>query len=71
MKQCCEFVHELYYKLYMMGIIVNKPTFIRGDNKSVLCHTIIPLLVLSKKLNSIAYTLSTRELQRVNGLPDT
>ena len=55
MKQCCEFVCGLRYKLRMMGIPVNEPTFIRGDNKSVLCNTMIPSSLLSKKSNSIAY----------------
>ena len=34
---------------------MNEPTFIRGDNKSVSCNTMIPSSVLSKKSNSIAY----------------
>ena len=55
MKQYCEFVHGLRYKLRMIGIPVNEPTFIGSDNKSVLCNTMIPSLVLSKKSNSIAY----------------
>lgn len=55
MKQCCEFVRGLRYKLRMMGIPVNEPTFIRGDNKSVLSNTTVPSSVLSKKSNSIAY----------------
>ena len=55
MKQCCGFVRGLRYKLRMMGIPVNEPTFIRSDNKSVLCNTMLPSLILSKKSNSIAY----------------
>ena len=55
MKQCCEFVRGLRYKLRMMGIPVSEPAFIRGDNKSVLSNTSIPSSVLSKKSNSIAY----------------
>ena len=55
MKQCCEFIRGLRYKLRMMGIPVNEPTFIRGDNKSVLNNTSIPSSVLAKKSNSIAY----------------
>ena len=55
MKQCCEFVRGLRYELRMMGIPVNEPTFIRRDNKSVLCNTMIPSSVLSKKSKSIAY----------------
>ena len=55
MKQCCEFVRGLRYKLRMMGIPVNEPTFIRDDNKSVISNTMISSSVLSKKSNSIAY----------------
>ena len=55
MKQCCEYVRGLRYKLRMMGIPVEDPAFIYGDNKSVLSNTTIPDSVLSKKSNSIAY----------------
>ena len=34
---------------------MDEPTFIPGNNKSVLCNTMIPSSVLSKKSNSIAY----------------
>ena len=34
MKQCCEYVHGLRYKLGMMGIPCEDPTFIYGDNLS-------------------------------------
>ena len=54
MKQCCEFIRGLRYKLRMMGLPVNEPAFIKGDNKSMLCNTMIPSSVLSKKSNSIA-----------------
>ena len=36
MRSCCEYVKGLRYKLRMMRIPVNKPTFIYGDNQSVL-----------------------------------
>ena len=56
MKQCCEYVRGLRYKLRMMGIPVEDPAFIYGDNKSVLSNpTLGPDSVLSKKSNSIAY----------------
>ena len=35
MKQCCEYLHGLRYKLRMMGIPMNGPCFIQGDNKPV------------------------------------
>ena len=33
MKTCCEYTHGLCYKLRMMGIPVEAPTYIFGDNK--------------------------------------
>ena len=55
MKQGCEYVRGLRYKLRMMGIPVEMPTFIFGDNKSVLANTSVPHSVLRKKSSSIAY----------------
>ena len=39
----------------MMGIPVNLPTYIFGDNQSVLNNTSRPHLTLKKKLSSIAF----------------
>ncbi len=39
----------------MMGIKVDEPTFIFGDNKSVLYNTTSPGSTLKKKSNAIAY----------------
>ena len=55
MKQCCEYIRGLRYKLRMMGIPIEGPTRIFGDNKSVLCNTTIPDSTLKKKSQSIAY----------------
>jgi hypothetical protein len=55
MKQCCEYIRGLRYKLRMMGIALDKPTFIHGDNQSVLANTTIPDSILKKKSQSIAY----------------
>ena len=55
MKQCCEYVCGLRYKLRMMGISCDDPTFIYGDNQLVLANTTVPDLTLKKKLQSIAY----------------
>ena len=55
MKQCCEYIHGLRYKLRMMGIPVQGPTCIYGDNQSVLANTIIPDSTLKKRSQSIAY----------------
>ena len=55
MKQCCEYVRGLRYKLRMMGIPCNGPTYIEGDNQSVLVNASIPDSILKKKSQSIAY----------------
>ena len=55
MKQCCEYLRGLRYKLRMMGIPVNGPAYVEGDNQSVLANTTIPDSALKKKSQSIAY----------------
>ena len=55
MKQCCEYVCGLRYKLRMMCISCEDPTFIYGDNQSVLANTTISDSMLKKKSQSIAY----------------
>jgi hypothetical protein len=55
MKQCCEYIRGLRYKLRMMGIPCEGPAYISGDNQSVLANTTIPDSVLKKKSQSIAY----------------
>ena len=55
MKQCCEYIHGLRYKLRMMGFPVEEPAYIRGDNQSVLCNTSRPDSTLKKKSQSIAF----------------
>ena len=55
MNQCCEYVGGLRYKLRMMGISCEEPTFIYGGNQSVLANTTIPDFTLKKKSQSIAY----------------
>ncbi len=54
-KQCTEYLRGLRYKLRMMGIPINGPAYILGDNQSVLCNTSIPDSTLKKKSQSIAY----------------
>ena len=54
MKQCTECVRGLRHKLKMMGIPINGPTFIFGDNQSVLANTTIPDSTSKKKSQSIA-----------------
>ena len=55
MKQSCEYVRGLRYKLRMMGIPVEQPTYVFGDNQSVLSNTSIPHSKLKKKSSSIAF----------------
>lgn len=55
MKHCCEYVRGLRIKLRLMGIPCEEPTFIYGDNQSVLSNTANPDSTLKKKSNSIAY----------------
>ena len=55
MKQCCECLRGLRHKLQMMGIPVDGPAHIYGDNQSVLANTTNPDSTLKKKSQSIAY----------------
>ena len=55
MKQCCEYIRGLRYKLRMMGIPCEGPMCIYGDNQSVLANTTIPDSTLKKKSQSSAY----------------
>ena len=55
MRQCCEYVKGLRYKLRMMGIPVTNPAFIHGDNQSVLWNTTVPESSLKKKSCAVAY----------------
>jgi hypothetical protein len=55
MKQCCESLRGLRYKLRMMGIPYVGPAYILGNNQSVLANTSISDSLLKKKNQSIAY----------------
>ena len=55
MKQATEYVKFFRYKLRMMGIPVEDPTFIFGYNQSVLVNTTMPKSLVKKKAQSIAY----------------
>jgi hypothetical protein len=57
MKQATEYIRGLRYKLQMMGITVDKPAYVFGDNQSVLANTTAPGSMLKKKSNAIAYHL--------------
>jgi hypothetical protein len=55
MKQATEYILGLRYKLRMMGITVDEPSFVFGDNQSVLANTTASESTLKKKSNAIAY----------------
>ena len=55
MKLAYECLRGLRYKLRMMGIPVENPCFIYGDNQSVLWNTTVPESKLKKKSSSVAY----------------
>jgi hypothetical protein len=50
-----ELILELRYKLRMLGVPVDGPTLLLGDNMSVVLNTTIPSSQLKKKHNAIAY----------------
>ena len=50
-----ELVIELRYKLRMLGVPVDSPTHLLGDNMSVVLNTTVPSSQLKKKHNAIAY----------------
>ena len=54
-KFATEYVSGLHYKILMMVIPVDEPSFVFGDNQSVLCNTSNPASTLKKKSNIIAF----------------
>ena len=50
-----EALRGIRYKLRMMGVPLTGPTYIYGDNMSVIYNTSRPELTLKKKSNSICY----------------
>ncbi len=55
MKQATEYVRGLRYKLRIMSIPVDEPSFVFGDNPSILANTSRPESQLKKKTQSIVY----------------
>mmetsp|Transcript_32905 Transcript_32905/g.60316 ORF Transcript_32905/g.60316 Transcript_32905/m.60316 type:complete len:104 (+) Transcript_32905:2128-2439(+) len=55
MKQALEYVRGLRYKPRMLGIPVEEPAFVFGDNQSVLANTSVPGSTIKKKMNSLSY----------------
>jgi hypothetical protein len=54
-KHGVEHIRGLRYKLQMIGIPVTRPTYIYGNDMSVIHNTQRPELTLKKKSNSICY----------------
>ena len=57
MKHGVETLRGLRYKLCMMGVPIDGPSYIYGDNISVITNTSKPESTLRKKNNSICYHL--------------
>ena len=55
MKQGIEALRGIRYKLRMMGVPVDGPTYVYGDNMPVVYNTSRPESCLKKKSNSICY----------------
>ena len=55
MRTCLELVKEILYKLITMGVLINEPEIVFGDNKSVVNGTSTPQSKLSKKHIGICY----------------
>ena len=55
MKQNIDALTGLRYKLWMMGILISGPSYIYGDNMSVVHNTSRPESVLRRKSNAVCY----------------
>jgi hypothetical protein len=66
MKHGMEKLRGLRYKLRMMGVPVDGPSFIYVDNKSAITNSSRPESVLKKKCNSICYHACRESLQWMN-----
>ena len=55
MKTGVEALRGIRYKLRMMGVPLTGPTYIYGDNMSVIYNTTQPESTIKKKSNSICY----------------
>ena len=55
MKIGVEHIRSLRYKLRMMGVPIDSPVYVNGDNMSVIHSTQRPESTLKKKSNSICY----------------
>ena len=55
MKHCCEYLRGLCYKLHVMGIPYDGPSFNYGNNQSVLANATNPYSTLKKKSSVFVY----------------
>jgi hypothetical protein len=50
-----ELILEVRYMLRSLGVVLDRPTLMLGDDMSVVLNTSVPSIVLKKKHNAIAY----------------
>ena len=55
MRTALETVQGIRYKIRMMGVPLNTPAYIHGDNMSVIHNTSKPESTLKKKANSVCF----------------
>ena len=67
LKQFCEYIRWMRYKLRILGIPVIGCLFLYNDNQSVLCNTCIPDSTLNKKNHAIEYHSFGEEWLGKNG----
>ena len=70
MRQCCECIRGLPFKLRMLGVPVNDPVIIYGDNQSVLWNTKVPESTLKKKSSVVAYHYCREGVSRKEWVPN-
>ena len=59
MKHGVETLRGLWYKLRMIGVPIAGPSYVYGDNMSVIKNTLNPASLLNNKLNSICFNFVT------------
>ena len=70
MKQGIDALRGLWYKLRMMGIPISSPSYISGDNMSLVNNTSRPESVLKRKETQFAIMQSMNQLQWESPLLD-
>ena len=64
MKNCCKYLRGLRYKLRMMEIPCDYPSYIIGENKCVPVNALNPFPMLKKKSNLIVYHLLRKNVAK-------